>query len=103
MTNVSAFFDEFVGSTVLMIVVLAITDRKNGPPPAGLAPLAIFFLVLGIGCAFGLQTGKVVFFLRRFYLFILSVGYAINPARDLGPRLLTAMVGYGKQVFTYRK
>jgi len=85
MTNISAFFDEFVGSTILMIVVLAIIDKKNGPPPAGLAPLAIFFLVLGIGCALGMQTG-----------------YAINPARDLGPRLLTAMVGYGKQVFTFR-
>jgi len=85
MTNVSAFFDEFVGTTILMIVVLAINDKKNGPPPAGLAPLVLFFLVLGIGNAFGMQTG-----------------YAINPARDLGPRLLTAMVGYGKQVFTFR-
>jgi glycerol uptake facilitator-like aquaporin len=27
----------------------------------------------------------------------------VNPARDLGPRMLTAMVGYGKEVFTYRK
>jgi len=85
MTNVSAFFEEFLGTTVLVIVVLAINDRKNGPPPAGLAPLALFFLVLGIGNALGLQTG-----------------YAINPARDLGPRILTAMVGYGKEVFTFR-
>jgi len=85
MTNVSAFFDEFVGTAVLMIVVLAINDKKNGPPPAGLAPLVLFLLVLGIGASFGMQTG-----------------YAINPARDLGPRLLTAMVGYGKQVFTFR-
>lgn len=57
MTNVSAFFDEFLGTTVLTIVVLAINDKKNGPPPAGLAPLVLFFLVLGIGNALGLQTG----------------------------------------------
>jgi aquaglyceroporin related protein, other eukaryote len=61
MTNVSAFFDEFVGSTVLMIVVLAINDKKNGPPPAGLAPLVLFFLILGIGSSLGMQTGNALF------------------------------------------
>ena len=78
MTNVSCFFDEFLGTAVLLICVLSFTDRANGPPPAGLVPLALFILILGIGSALGIQTG-----------------YAINPARDLGPRLLTSMVGYG--------
>lgn len=63
MTNVSAFFDEFLGATVLIIVVLAINDKRNGPPPAGLAPLALFFLVLGIGNSLGMQTGTL--FSRR--------------------------------------
>ena len=84
-----------------MIVVLAINDKKNGPPPAGLAPLVLFFLVLGIGSSLGMQTGNVVYDEKTDLN--ISVGYAINPARDLGPRLLTAMVGYGKQVFTFRK
>jgi len=85
MTNVSAFFSEFLGAAVLIIVVLAMNDKKNIPPPAGLAPLVLFMLVLGIGASLGMETG-----------------YAINPARDLGPRLLTSMVGYGKAVFTFR-
>ncbi|PPR03511.1 hypothetical protein CVT24_006999 [Panaeolus cyanescens] len=84
LTNVSAFFDEFLGTAVLTLVVFAVIDKRNAPP-AGLAPLVIGLLVLAIGVALGFQTG-----------------YAINPARDLGPRLLTAMVGYGKQVFTFR-
>ncbi|EAU82880.2 hypothetical protein CC1G_05502 [Coprinopsis cinerea okayama7 len=61
------------------------TYPKNCPPPAGLAPLLLFFLVLGIGTSLGMQTG-----------------YAINPARDLGPRILTAMAGYGRAVFNFR-
>jgi aquaglyceroporin related protein len=85
MTNVSAFFDEFLGTTILILVVLAMNDKKNMPPPAGLAPLVLFILILGIGTSLGMETG-----------------YAINPARDLGPRMLTAMVGYGKEVFTFR-
>ncbi|THG97635.1 hypothetical protein EW026_g4398 [Hermanssonia centrifuga] len=85
MTSVSCFFDEFVGTAILLIVVCAITDKHNGPPPPGLVPLVLFIAVLGIGVSLGMQTG-----------------YAINPARDLGPRLLTAMVGYGTEVFTFR-
>lgn len=80
MTDVSCFFDEFIGTVVLMIVVCAVTDARNGPPPPGLLPVAMFITILALGLCLGFQTG-----------------YAINPARDLGPRLLTAMVGYGKE------
>ena len=62
-----------------MIGILASTDKGNGPPPAGLLPLSLFILVLGLGAAMGMNTS-----------------YALNPARDLGPRILTAMVGYGR-------
>lgn len=76
MTNVSCFFDEascilfgrilgltwwitqFLGAAMLLISVLALTDRFNGPPPAGLVPMGLFFLILGIGASLGFQTGK---------------------------------------------
>lgn len=83
--NSAAWFDEFLGAAILLIGVLAITDQKNLSPTPGLLPVALFLLVTGIGMAFGVQTG-----------------YAINPARDFGPRVLTAMAGYGKGVFTFR-
>jgi aquaglyceroporin related protein len=68
-----------------LLVVFAITDKRNAPPPAGLNPLILFITILGIAVAFGMQTG-----------------FAINPARDLGPRIMTAMVGYGAIVFDFR-
>lgn len=85
MTSVSCFFSEFLGTAVLLMVLLAVTDKKNGPPPAGLVPLVLFITLLGIGAALGMETG-----------------FAVNPARDLGPRLFTAMI-YGKEVFNFRK
>jgi aquaglyceroporin related protein, other eukaryote len=85
MTSVSCFFSEFMATAVLLMVVMAITDRKNGPPPAGLVPLALFITILGIGASLGMETS-----------------YAVNPARDFGPRVFTAMV-YGKQVFNFRQ
>ncbi|KAI9573565.1 major intrinsic protein superfamily membrane channel protein [Boletus coccyginus] len=85
MTSVSCFFAEFLGAAMLIIGILIATDKQNGPATAGVVPLAIFFTVLGIGVALGMETG-----------------YAINPARDLGPRILTAMVGYGSAVFNFR-
>ncbi|VDC04671.1 unnamed protein product [Peniophora sp. CBMAI 1063] len=81
----ACFFDEVLGTFILVVVVFAVTDKRNGPPPAGLLPLVIFILILGLGAGWGMQTA-----------------YAINPARDLGPRIMTAMVGYGRAVFNYR-
>ncbi|KAI9429541.1 aquaporin [Lactarius psammicola] len=93
MTAGNCFFDEFLGTFLLLIVVWAVTDPHNGPPPAGLIPLVVFFLILGIGATFGMQTGHSK---------SLTPGYAVNPARDLGPRLMTFTVGYGSEVFKYR-
>nr|VWO98413.1 A necrosis toxin (Ptr necrosis toxin) (ToxA) (Toxin A) [Ganoderma boninense] len=85
MTAASAWFQEFLGTAIILIVVCALGDVRNRNAPPGLAPFVLFIMMLGISAALGMQTG-----------------FAMNPARDLGPRLLTAMVGYGAPVFTFR-
>ena len=72
-----AFFDQVVGTAILMGLILAIGDKNNAPPGANLAPLMIGLIVVGIGIAWGGMQG-----------------YAINPARDLGPRLFAVVAGF---------
>ena len=76
------FIDQTVGTMLLIAVIFAITDTRNSPAPAGVAPVVIGLLVLAIGAAFGFNSG-----------------YAINPARDFGPRLFTFVAGWGGEVF----
>jgi len=76
------FIDQFVGTGILMLVILAVSDARNTPPVSGMAPVIVGLLVVAIGMAFGFNAG-----------------YAINPARDLGPRLFTAVAGWGSDVF----
>lgn len=76
------FIDQFVGTALLVGVIFGITDPRNSTPPAGLTPVVVGLLVLLIGATYGFNSG-----------------YAINPARDLGPRLFTAMAGWGSEVF----
>jgi len=76
------FLDQVVGTALLMLGIFAISDRKNAGPAAG-GPVLVGGLVAVIGMSFGLNAG-----------------YAINPARDFGPRLFTALAGWGGEVFT---
>lgn len=77
------FVDQFVGTALLVGVIFAITDSRNSPAPSGLAPLIVGLLVVLIGATFGFNAG-----------------YAINPARDFGPRVFTAVAGWGGNVFS---
>jgi glycerol uptake facilitator protein len=73
-----AFGDEFIGTALLVGLILAIVDGRNQPVQANLNPLIIGFLIVAIGASFGLNSG-----------------YAINPVRDFGPRLWMAIPGGG--------
>lgn len=71
------FIDQVVGTALLMGLILAIGDKLNNPLGAPYAPLSVGLLVVAIGMSFGGMHG-----------------YAINPARDLGPRLFTVLAGF---------
>ena len=73
----AGFFDQVIGTALLLLLIFAIGDERNLPPQANLAPLVVGLIVVAIGFSFGKLHG-----------------YAINPARDFGPRLLTVLVGY---------
>lgn len=77
-SELGALRDQIIGTAILLFVIFALTDVLNTPPGANLAPLLIGLLVVAIGMAFGTDAG-----------------YAINPARDFGPRLASFLTGYG--------
>src|SRR5437763_11951710 len=74
--------DQIVGTALLVAVLFAIGDRRNLPPAPAIAPIVVGLLVVAIGMSFGYNAG-----------------HAINPARDFGPRLFTAVGGWGSEVF----
>lgn len=69
--------DQIIGTTILLFVIFALSDTANMAPSANMGPVVIGLLVVGIGMAFGTDAG-----------------YAINPARDFGPRLASYLTGY---------
>ncbi|MFC0600383.1 MIP/aquaporin family protein [Streptomyces palmae] len=72
-----ALRDQIIGTAALMLLILAVTDLLNTPPGANLGPFIIGLIVVVIGMALGSDAG-----------------YAINPARDFGPRLAQYLTGY---------
>ncbi|KAJ8002556.1 hypothetical protein DPEC_G00160130 [Dallia pectoralis] len=77
------FIDQVVGTGMLVLCILAIIDGENIGAPRGMEPLCIGLIVMAIGVSLGLNSG-----------------YPLNPARDLGPRLFTAVAGWGWEVFS---
>jgi glycerol uptake facilitator protein len=73
----TALFDQVLGTAILVFVVCALTATTNNPPLANLEPVVVGLLVVVIGMSWGANAG-----------------YAINPARDLPPRLVSWLTGY---------
>lgn len=69
---VANFISEFIGTFMLMFLLLGMTGHNNfGPLKPILVGLLIFAVVLALGG---------------------TTGYALNPARDLGPRIIHALL-----------
>lgn len=69
MTDISCFFTGFLGTAVLVFVVLAAADKNNDAVPKGLRPLTLFLALLGVGAAFGMQTCTLI--RRQSYLILM--------------------------------
>ncbi|GAB0115714.1 MIP/aquaporin family protein [Acidisoma sp. C75] len=77
-----AFVDQLLGTFFLVLFVLAIIDGTNTGPQSNMGPFMVGMAVAAIGMSFGVDAG-----------------YAINPARDFGPRLFAWLAGWGPNAF----
>lgn len=80
--NWGPLIDQIVGTAFLVMFVVAVIDLRNQAVKANLGPLIIGFAVAAIGMSYGANAG-----------------YAINPARDFGPRLFTYAAGWDSLAF----
>jgi len=76
--------DQVVATSLLLLCICAITDKNNMKVSKHMIPFFVGLTILAIGICFGFNCG-----------------YAINPARDLAPRIFTMISGWGFDVFTY--
>lgn len=74
--------DQMVGTAILLLLICALIDQRNTGPLSNMAPFVTGLIVVAIGLTFGTNAG-----------------YAINPARDFGPRLFTFFEGWGDIAF----
>ncbi|XP_053129073.1 aquaporin-9 [Hemicordylus capensis] len=79
----NGFADQVMSTAILLLGIFAIFDKDNLGIPKGLEPIGIGLLIILLASSMGLNCGC-----------------AMNPARDLSPRLFTYMAGWGPEVFT---
>lgn len=80
---VGPFVDQVVGTGILVALIAALIDKRNQAPKGNVSALLIGMVVTVIGVSYGVNAG-----------------YAINPARDLGPRIFAWAFGWGKLAFS---
>ncbi|KAI1282062.1 Aquaporin-9 [Halotydeus destructor] len=78
----TAFFDQVFGTMMLLLAVCALTDEKGINLPANIQPIIICLVVTALATATGHNCGCI-----------------LNPARDVMPRFVTSLVGYGWEPF----
>lgn len=76
-TTVSLAMDQMLGTALLLVIILAVTDEHNMKITTGFIPIIIGLGLTSIHLSFGLNAGS-----------------AINPARDFSPRVLTLLAGW---------
>lgn len=76
-TVLGGFRDQVILTAILVMLIFALIDDRNTAPGANMAPFMIGILIVGIGQAFGSNSG-----------------WAINPARDFGPRAFSWIAGW---------
>lgn len=76
---IGPLIDQIVGTMFLVMLIAAVVDARNTAVKANLGPFVIGLAVAAIGMSFGANAG-----------------YAINPARDFGPRLFAWIAGWGE-------
>lgn len=76
-TVIGGLRDQIILTAILVALIFALIDERNTAPKANMGPLLIGIVIIGIGEAFGSNSG-----------------WAINPARDFGPRLFEFIAGW---------
>lgn len=84
-STLTCLLDQIVSTAVLLLGICAITDTRNMQVTRGQQPLLV-----------GLAVSACM------YAFSYNCGNPLNPARDLAPRIFTAMCGWGTAVFSFR-
>ncbi|XP_020640502.1 aquaporin-9 [Pogona vitticeps] len=83
LTPINGFADQVMSTAILLLGIFAIFDEGNLRVPKGLEPIAVGLLIL-------LLTSSLA----------MNAGCAMNPARDIAPRIFSYMAGWGPEVFT---